>query len=343
MRKVIHIDADCFFAAIEMRENPALAQVPLAIGGATQQRGVIATCNYPARAFGIHSAMPTAQALKLCPTLQLMPTNMPLYREVSQALMRILQAYSTACEVVSIDEAYLEINPQESASKLAQHIKQEVKKTLGISVSAGVASNKLLAKIASDLNKPDGLSVIAPQQATVFMQTLNVRKIPGVGQRFAQKLASMGIHTCAEAQTLSLDTLIKRFGKAGWLLHQRCRGIDERPVLSHAKMRKSISLEHTFSQDVNLASMLENLPALWQKWQQRVIQKNLQQAHLTPFVKIKFSDFSQTTYADSHLSTHQTDFAQMLKIASQRQTLSMRLMGIGGRIEKHNHQQLNLF
>ncbi len=342
-RKVIHIDADCFFAAIEMRDNPDFMHRPLAVGGAANNRGVIATCNYPARAYGIHSAMSTAQALKQCPSLQLVPTNMPLYREVSEDLMAILQTHSYACEVVSIDEAYLAIEPSKSAIKVAQQIKQEVKQQLGISVSAGVASNKLLAKIASDLNKPDGLSVILPKQIDTFMQTLSVQKIPGVGKRFTQKLSDLNIHTCAEAQTLSLDRLIKQFGKAGWLLYQRCRGIDERAVLSAAKNRKSISLEQTFSQDISAEEMLEKVPELWQKWQQRVIQKKLDHTSLAPFVKIKFSDFRQTTYADSQLTSSQENVQKMLKIASQRRALPIRLIGIGGRIEAYNQQQLELF
>lgn len=343
MRKIIHIDADCFFAAVEMREKPELTHVPLAIGGSSQQRGVIATCNYPARRYGIHSAMSSAQALKLYPDLVLIPPNMSLYKQVSQKLMQILHTYSCACEVISIDEAYLEIPSNESASILAKKIKQKIFNELGIKVSAGIAENKLLAKIASDYNKPDGLTVIHPSKSSDFIKQLPVIKIPGVGKKFNQKLKELGVVYCHQAQNLSLEFLLKRFGKSGLMLYKRCRGIDERELLINERERKSISLEHTFDKDINRCNIHQALPDLWKRWCQRVEQKQLQYQMLSPFVKIKFSDFSQTTYANHTLTTNLNDFESMLEIASKRSTLAIRLIGIGGRIDAENKQQLALF
>lgn len=343
MRKIIHIDADCFFAAIEMRERPQLSHIPLAIGGSCQQRGVIATCNYPARFYGIHSAMSSAQALKRCPDLVLIPPNMPLYKRVSQELMHILHTYSSACEVVSIDEAYLQIPPNESASMLAKKIKQQIFNELGIRVSAGIAENKLLAKIASDYNKPDGLTIIHPSKSSAFIKQLPVIQIPGVGKKFNQKLKVLGVIYCHQAQNLSLEFLLKRFGKSGFMLYKRCRGIDERELSTTERERKSISLEHTFNKDINPCDIHRALPDLWKKWCQRVEKKQLQYQTLSPFVKIKFSDFSQTTYANHTFTTNLNDFESMLEIASKRSALTIRLIGIGGRIDSNNEKQLELF
>lgn len=343
MRKVIHIDADCFFAAIEMRENPPLTDVPMAVGGSPESRGVIATCNYPARKHGIHSAMATSKALKLCPSLIIKPVNMPLYKQVSEQMMKIITSHAKKYEIISIDEAYLELDAKQSAKDVATQIKHRVLANLGIRVSAGAAENKLLAKIASDYRKPDGLTLIHPSQSADFIKQLEVKKIPGVGQRFSEKLAQMGIYYCHEAQNLSLEELIKHFGKSGWMLHQRCRGIDNREVSNTGRERKSISLEHTFKEDIKACDIHQALPKLWQNWNLRVAQKSLHQNNLSPFVKVKFSNFKQTTYANHQFTTSLEDFAKMLNIASNRSSLKIRLIGIGGRIEDYNQQQLELF
>src|SRR5690606_14550166 len=188
-RSVLHIDCDCFFASVEMRDNPALRDIPIAIGGRADQRGVIATCNYPARRFGVRSAMATAQALKLCPSLLLVPGRMALYREVSQQLMTLLQEYAVQLEQVSVDEAYLEIDPTLDAAVLAQQIRARVKQQLGISVSVGIAPNKFLAKIASDWNKPDGQFEVLPAQLDAFVAALPLVRIPGIGPAQDKRLA----------------------------------------------------------------------------------------------------------------------------------------------------------
>ena len=203
-RKVLHIDCDCFFAAVEMREQPHLRDVPIAIGGESDRRGVIATCNYPARAFGVRSAMATATARRLCPDLVLLRGRMELYREVSAQVMDILRQYSPLLEQVSVDEAYLELDPDHQASMIASEIRERVRHELGISVSVGGAPNKFLAKVASDWNKPDGQKMIPPQEVDEFVKALPVGRhtgyrpcvsgtFEGVGHRNPAKMPAPGI------------------------------------------------------------------------------------------------------------------------------------------------------
>ena len=347
MRKVLHIDCDCFFAAVEMRENPQLCHVPIAIGGHSDRRGVISTCNYPARKFGIHSAMATAQALKKCPELILLPGNMALYREVSQQVMAVIQRYGIAYEQVSVDEAYLELDPDDSAIEIGNKIRAEVEAEVGITVSVGAAPNKFLAKIASDWNKPNGLFAVKPHKVDAFVQQLEVRKIPGIGPKTAERLASKGIVLCSDAQPYSLIELVKLFGRTGASLFKRCRGLDDRS-LSTDRVRKSISVEHTFSKDLYLAEELDlEAESLWLKFLQRTEKARIDSRGLAPFVKVKFNDFSQTTLADQLLEPSLDSFRQLLQQARLRhdsdEIQGVRLIGIGGRCPDVSEQQLVLF
>ncbi|MCF7099142.1 DNA polymerase IV, partial [Klebsiella variicola] len=217
MRKIIHVDMDCFFAAVEMRDNPALRDIPIAIGGSRVQRGVISTANYPARKFGVRSAMPTATALKLCPHLTLLPGRFDAYKEASNHIREIFSRYTSLIEPLSLDEAYLDVSDsvhcQGSATLMAQEIRETIHRELNLTASAGIAPVKFLAKIASDLNKPNGQFVIAPHQVAEFVKTLPLSKIPGVGKVSAAKLESMGLRTCEDVQNSDLAMLLKRFGK----------------------------------------------------------------------------------------------------------------------------------
>jgi DNA polymerase-4 len=347
MRKILHIDCDCFFAAVEMRENPQLCHVPIAIGGHSDRRGVISTCNYPARKFGIHSAMATAQALKKCPDLILLPSNMALYREVSQQVMAIIQRYGISYEQVSVDEAYLELDPNDSAIEVGEKIRAEVEAKVGITVSVGAAPNKFLAKIASDWNKPNGLFAIKPHKVDAFVQQLEVRKIPGIGPKTAERLAAKGIVLCSDAQQYSLLELVNLFGRTGVSLFKRCRGQDD-SALSLGRMRKSISIEHTFANDLYLAKELEDeVEVLWGRFLQRTEKANIDCRQLSPFVKVKFNDFTQTTLADQLLEPSLDSFRQLLQQARLRndknEIQGVRLIGIGGRCPDINEQQLALF
>lgn len=342
-RKVIHIDCDCFFASVEMRENPTLRDVPIAIGGSADRRGVIATCNYPARRFGVRSAMATAQALKLCPSLQLIPGRMPLYSAVSRQLMTLLQDYALQLEQVSVDEAYLEIDPAVNASVLAQQIRERVRSELGITVSAGIAPNKFLAKIASDWNKPDGQYVIRPDQVEAFVQSLPLGRIPGIGPAQEKRLALYKLQTCGDVQQWPLTELVRTFGRTGALLYERSRGIDHRP-LNTERVRKSLSVECTYAQDLHSAQeCLQHLPELWERWTQRVERSGWDSAALAPFVKVKFADFTLTTLADGQERASPEGFSRLLQQALQRQPKAVRLLGIGGRFPDTDQQQLSLF
>jgi DNA polymerase-4 len=216
-----------------MRDQPEYRNVPLAIGGSSDRRGVISTCNYPARKFGIRSAMATGQALKLCPDLKLVPGDMEKYRTVSAEVMDILRVYALEFEQVSIDEAYLELPPASNAALIAKQIRQQVERELGITVSVGMAPNKFLAKIASDWEKPNGQFAVLPRDVNDFVEALEVRKIPGVGPKSAEKLNDLGLHTCKHIKELPLDWLIKKFGKFGKVLHDRSYGVDHRTLTSH--------------------------------------------------------------------------------------------------------------
>ncbi|MGA9618935.1 MAG: DNA polymerase IV, partial [Serratia proteamaculans] len=230
MRKIIHVDMDCFFAAVEMRDDPSLRDIPLAIGGSADRRGVISTANYPARRYGVHSAMSTAMALKLCPHLKLLPGRMAAYKEASQHIREIFARYTPLIEPLSLDEAYLDVTDcsqcNGSATLIAEQIRQTISDELNLTASAGIAPIKFLAKIASELNKPNGQYVITPAQVPAFLQQLPLSKIPGVGKVTAKRLEDVGLITCADVQQYDLVALLKRFGKFGRVLWERCQGID---------------------------------------------------------------------------------------------------------------------
>ena len=226
MRKIIHCDCDSFYASVEMRDDASLRELPIAVGGSASRRGVIATCNYEARKYGLHSAMPMAQALRLCPDLVVVPTNMEKYRVESQRVQSIFYEYTDLVEPLSLDEAFLDVSEckqhQGSATRIAEEIRNRVREEVGITISAGIAPNKFLAKIASDWKKPDGQFTVTPQDIDAFMIELPVAKIFGVGSVTAKKMSAMNIHTCGDLQQIAASELAKRFGKFGTRLHQQC-------------------------------------------------------------------------------------------------------------------------
>jgi DNA polymerase-4 len=345
-RKIIHCDCDSFYASVEIRDKPALRGLPVAVGGNADRRGVLTTCNYEARAFGVRSAMPTAQALRLCPELIVLPVAMDKYREASKGVRAVFDRYSDCIEPLSLDEAFLDVSDSEacqgSATLIAKEIKAAVKKEVGITISAGVAPNKFLAKIASDWQKPDGLTVIRPEQVAEFVQALPVKKIFGVGPVMAERLKAMGVETCADLQTVPLLTLIERFGTLGNRLHDLARGVDDRPV-QPSRSRKSLSVEHTLNSDIET---LPEAQAYLEKIQQE-LDKRLQRAGNPPFykifVKLKFSDFSQTT-AEAIVDPQFPEQAQeLLATAWQRSELGVRLIGLGVRFHNLDASQLDLF
>ena len=335
-RKIIHIDMDCFYAAVEMRENPSLKDKPIAVGGSPQQRGVLATCNYPARKFGLHSAMATAQALKLCPNLILLPVNMPLYKQVSSQIHQIFQRYTDIIEPLSLDEAYLDVTDCEkcsgSATWIAQEIRQAILTETQLTASAGVAPLKFLAKIASDQNKPNGQFVIKPEEVAEFVAKLPLNKIPGVGKVTTQHLHAMGLQTCHDVQKLDVTLLLRQFGKMGRRIWQFSHGIDEREVQPHRE-RKSIGVETTLLE--NITTVEQGLAVLDKLYPTLVgrIGRARPDLKLSDFhklgVKLKFDDFQVTTLEKSAVEFGREIFDELLhKIWQRCEGRSVRLVGL---------------
>ncbi|WP_293267170.1 DNA polymerase IV [Neptunomonas sp.] len=337
MRKIIHCDCDCFFAAVEMRDNPEYADIPLAIGGRSDRRGVISTCNYPARVFGIRSAMATAHALKLCPSLTVIPGEMEKYQHVSAQIMAIYRDVSDFIEPLSLDEAYLDVTDNEqfqgSATRIAQMLRERVFNETGIIISAGVAPNKFLAKIASDWNKPNGLFVITPEQVEGFVHSLPVEKLFGVGKKTAEKLQLLHVYTCGDLKKLSAIDLTEKFGRFGQRLYELSRGIDEREVITH-RVRKSISVEHTFASDlITVDECLSHIPALYGELMQRFNKLKQSRSIHGSFVKLKFNDFSQTTIEQRSLVHNEELWSALMVQGYHRASKPVRLLGIGFRLK----------
>lgn len=349
VRKIIHIDCDCFYAAIEMRDDPRLAGRAVAVGGAAERRGVIATCNYEARAFGVRSAMPTRNALRLCPDLLILKPRMDAYREASRQIHAILRDYSELIEPLSLDEAYLEVTDSlhfaGSATRIAEDIRRRVAADVGITVSAGVAPNKFLAKIASDWNKPDGLFVIRPEQVEGFVATLPVARLHGVGKVTAERLKRLGIEHCSQLREWDRLALVREFGSFGERLWSLARGIDERAVQVEHR-RQSVSVENTFDTDLpDLAACQAQLPQLLEQLQRRMARLEADYRAEKPFVKLKFHDFSQTTLEQAGAGFALDNYRLLLAAAFARGGKPVRLLGVGIRLRqlRGEHEQLELF
>lgn len=348
-RKIIHIDCDCFYAAIEMRDDPRLAGKPLAVGGSAERRGVIATCNYEARAYGIRSAMSSRHALTLCPDLTIVKPRMDAYKEASKEIQTIFRDYTDLIEPLSLDEAYLDVTECEhfagSATRIAQDIRRRVSNQLHITVSAGVAPNKFLAKIASDWKKPNGLFVITPDQIEEFVSQLPVSKLHGVGKVTADKLGRLGIVTCTDLRSWSKLSLVREFGSFGERLWNLAHGVDERPVQNDNR-RQSVSVENTYDTDLpDLASCLLRLPALLETLNDRIARIDSLYRPGKPFVKVKFHDFTQTTLEQAGAGRDLSSYEQLLTQAFARGGKPVRLLGIGVRLHdlRAAHEQLELF
>lgn len=334
-RKIIHIDMDCFYAAIEMRDYPELKKLPIAVGGSPDRRGVISTCNYHARQFGVRSAMATGYALKLCPNLVIQPTRMAVYREESEFIRAIFSEYTDKIEPLSLDEAYLDVTGSAhhagSASWIAEAIRTRIYETRGLTASAGIAPNKSLAKIASDWHKPNGQMVIRPEDIAQFMQDLPVNKLFGVGPVMASRLKNLGIQTCGELQQYSKIRLTQQFGSMGERLYDLSRGVDTRPVET-TRIRKSVSVEETYVNDLkSLDACLAEAPALLTRLYERMQKASQSSPIHNVFVKLKFDDFQQTTV---ERLAHQVDIAlvhALFKSGWERRARPVRLLGIGVR------------
>ena len=350
IRKIIHIDMDCFYAAIEMRDFPELANKPIAVGGEANRRGVIATCNYAARAFGVRSAMPTAQALKLCRHLILRPVRMEVYRNESHYIRSLFAEYTNLIEPLSLDEAYLDVtespNCKGSATWMAQELRERIYHSRQLTASAGIAPNKSLAKIASDWHKPNGQKVIKPEEVAAFMIELPVRKLFGVGPRMEEKLNALNIKTCGDLQHYSMDYLFNEFGVMGQRLYNLARGVDERPV-NPERVRKSISVEETYLHDLpDIEACFAALPELMVRLEARIQRVGAFSGIHNLFVKLKFNDFQQTTVERVHDFLDLNILCQLVHEGFLRKCRPVRLLGIGIKLKQeeiHESIQLPLF
>lgn len=333
LRKIIHIDMDCFYAAVEMRDNPRLVHLPIAIGGSTERRGVISTCNYPARKFGVRSAMATAHALKLCPDLVLVKGRMDDYVEASKQIRKIFERYTDKIEPLSLDEAYLDVSDctlfSGSATLIAEDIRKTIKFETGLTASAGVAPIKFVAKIASDENKPDGICVVTPDSLDEFVKKLPLGKIPGVGKVTVQKLHNLGLYSCNDIRSYPLEQLIKRFGKFGPVIWNRSHAIDDRD-LSLSRERKSVGVERTLSEDLlSKQECLEMIETLYPKLEERLKSARGSTTIQSQGVKLKFSDFQQTTVEHRCQELNKDYFVELIDEAYERKAdRGIRLVGL---------------
>ncbi|MER0040775.1 DNA polymerase IV [Pseudomonas sp. MGal98] len=348
-RKIIHIDCDAFYASVEMRDNPALADKPMAVGGSADRRGVIATCNYEARAYGVRSAMASGHALKLCPDLLIVKPRFDVYRTVSREIHTIFRDYTDQIEPLSLDEAFLDVSNCEqfggSATRIAQDIRRRVSSDLHITVSAGVAPNKFLAKIASDWRKPNGIFVITPDQVEDFVAELPVNKLHGVGKVTADKLSRLGIRTCRDLREWNKLRLVREFGSFGERLWNLAHGIDERVVQTDSR-RQSMSVENTYDQDLpDLQACLAQLPALLEELERRMTRLDSSYRAGKPFVKVKFHDFTQTTMEQAGAGRDLESYRVLMASAHARGNRPVRLLGVGVRLQdlRGKHEQLDLF
>ncbi|WP_180035936.1 MULTISPECIES: DNA polymerase IV [unclassified Acinetobacter] len=335
MRKIIHIDMDAFFASVELRERPELKQLPVVVSS-HHPRAVICAASYPAREFGLRSAMSMAQARKLCPQVVVIEPNFEKYRAVSAQIHAIFQRYTSLIEPLSLDEAYLDVteNLQHilSATEVAMRIQAEILQSTGLTASAGVAPNKFLAKVASDWNKPNGICIIKPSQVLHFIHDLALKKIPGVGKVTQEKLKAMQLNTLGDLQQIEEAVLIHHFGKYGRQLYLYAQGIDERPVQS-SRERQQISKETTFDDDLTLSQCQPYWPKLIDQVWSSLEKKQLSARGVSAKLKLKNFQVLQHSKSFKTSLNHREDLAQVLQQLLHEMHISeedqFRLIGVG--------------
>ncbi len=343
--KIIHVDMDCFYASVEIRDKPELKNKPVAVAGNSDTRGVVTTCNYAARKYGVKSAMPSITAKKLCPKIIFLPVNMEKYRKISRGIHKIFKCYTKIIEPVSLDEAYLDVTNSKycdgNPDHMAQQIRQKIYDDFNITASAGISSNKFLAKLASEWNKPNGQFSIYDNDIKKFIISLPVRKIHGVGEKTEEKLARIGIKTCKDLQKIKYEKLVNLLGKFGIALYYLCRGIDNR-VVEHNRIRKSLSVEDTYINDlISFEQCSNELEKIYEKLVERLKQKNGNEKPIKAcFIKIKYSNFKINS---SQISTTKITFMifhNLLKKIYNTKPSPIRLLGVG--VQFDNSPQLNL-
>lgn len=335
LRKIIHVDMDAFFAAVEQRDHPEWRGKPVIVGGRPSGRGVVSTASYEARVFGVHSAMPTAQAYRLCPHGIFVPSRFDAYKEASKQIREVFYEYTDLVEPLSLDEAYLDVtqnhvgNP--SATLIAREIKQKIYERTQLTASAGVGPNKFVAKVASDMDKPNGLTVIPPDKMDAFLEDLPIKKFYGVGKATLQKMLSLGIQSGRDLKQWELVDLVRIFGKSGHYYYRMARGEDTRPVQSH-RIRKSYGKERTFSEDVSdrdyIHQFVEGLSATISEGMRAI-----PAAGKTITLKLRYENFETITRSLS-LNHHTNDAEEISAVSKQLlqetafEERSIRLLGI---------------
>jgi len=336
-RAILHLDLDAFFCAVEILRDPTLKGKPVVVGGRSENRGVVAAASYPARKYGIHSAMPMIEASRRCKNLIIISAKHGLYKMYSKVIMGILRAESPVIQQVSIDEAYLdlsdEIDEWIQATEIARRIQLRISRDIGLSSSVGIATNKMIAKIASDFQKPKGLTVVPPGTEIHFLAPLPVKKIPGIGPKTSERLAKYGIYTITDMAVIPEEKLVQRFGKLGQAMARWARGIDDRPV-HEDRETKSISTERTFPRNIeDQEALLEILEKLSYKVAEQLKQKNIMAATIS--IKMRYGDF--TTFTRQHtVSEPLDDGLEIYRIAAKLLVKNwipgepVRLLGVGG-------------
>nr|WP_321459821.1 DNA polymerase IV [uncultured Vibrio sp.] len=317
-----------------MRDNPNFRNIALAVGGHEKQRGVISTCNYEARKYGVRSAMPTARALQLCPNLVVVPGRMHVYKQVSQQIRAIFERYTPLIEPLSLDEAYLDVTDamacHGSATLIAEAIRRDIWNELGLTASAGVAPIKFLAKVASDMNKPNGQFVIPPDKVQEVVDKLPLEKIPGVGKVSLEKLHQAGFYLCEDIKNSDYRELLRQFGRQGASLWKRSQGIDDRDVIVERE-RKSVGVERTFSQNISTYDecwrVIES--TLYPELEKRLERASPDKSIIKQGIKVKFADFQLTTIEHIHPQLELNDFKVLLRdILKRQQGREIRLLGL---------------
>lgn len=350
-RRIVHIDMDYFFAQVEMRDNPKLKGKPVIVGGKASGRGVVSTASYEARKYGVHSAMPMAQAHKLCPNGYYVTPRFEAYKEASNIIMEIFKSYTEIVEPLSLDEAYLDIThlvrPDLPASHIAQYIRRDITEQTGLTASAGVSYNKFLAKLASGMNKPNALTVIDYNNVHDILMDLDIGDFPGVGKASKQKMHDNNIFTGQDLYNQSERELIRLFGKRGHGLYNKARGIDHNPV-KQTRIRKSVGTERTFATDVNDdEQILQKIWELSEKTAQRLA--NLQKSGKTVTVKIKTYKFETFSKQKSLRETvrSETDIyniAYSLYTDLKEPEIPIRLVGVTvGNLEKSTYENMTIY
>jgi len=345
-RKFIHIDLDYFFAQVEELEHPEIKNKPVAVGGENINRSVVSTCNYIARKSGIHSGMPLITALRNCPELIILPVRMHKYEAVSKAIRSLLYSITDLVEFASLDEAYLDVTNvmdfDNSATLIARHIKKEIFNKTGLTASAGVAPNMLLAKIASGINKPDGLYVISPNNVKEFIYSLPVSNLYGVGAQMLNRLKKMNVLYCNDLYIYTQKELQNHFGKFGLQLYNYCRGLDFRAI-NNNRIRKSISIEKTFAVDLTKEeACYEQLSIMYNEFLTK-IDKSANDRISALFIKTTSDKFEKYISTRKSFSHSMDLFCRLFKIHYSKYNNPLRLIGIGVRLNQCANNQLPLW